>query len=108
MEPARIQLQEAVYALNDYLDRVELDPERLRQVEARMEAIHSAARKFRVTPDELPAEHADLSEKLQQLADASDLDGLRKQEAKAKASYMAAAGAVEDPRGGGQTCSARR
>jgi hypothetical protein len=38
IEPARIQLQEAVYAINDYLDRVDLDPERLRQVESRMEA----------------------------------------------------------------------
>ena len=91
MEPARIQLQEAVYALNDYLDRVDLDPERLRQVEGRLEAIHGTARKFRVTPDELPEEHASLSEKLRQLADASDIDGLRKQEEKLKADFVAAA-----------------
>ena len=91
MEPARIQLQEAVYALNDYLDRVELDPERLRQVDARLEAIHGTARKFRVTPDELPDEHAVLSARLLQLADATDLDGLRKQEALVEARYMEAA-----------------
>jgi DNA repair protein RecN (Recombination protein N) len=91
MEPARIQLQEAVYALNTYVDKVELDPERLSQVDARMDAIHSTARKFRVTPDELPDEHATLKVKLQQLADASDVEGLRKQEEKAKAVYMAAA-----------------
>jgi DNA repair protein RecN (Recombination protein N) len=88
MEPARIQLQEAVYALNDYIDKVELDPERLSQVDARMEAIHSTARKFRVTPEELPEEHASLKAKLQQLADASDVEGLRRQEEKAKAAYM--------------------
>jgi DNA repair protein RecN (Recombination protein N) len=91
MEPARIQLQEAVYALNTYVDKVELDPERLAQVDARMDAIHSTARKFRVTPDELPDEHATLKAKLQQLADATDVEGLRKQEEKAKAAYMAAA-----------------
>lgn len=91
LEPARIQLQEAVYALNDYLSRVELDPARLRDVEARLEAIHSTARKFRVTPDELPQEHEKLATQLRQLADASDLDGLRAQEAKAKAAYQAAA-----------------
>ena len=91
MEPARIQLQEAVYALNDYLDRVELDPERLRQVDARLEAIHSSARKFRVTPDALPDEHAALSARLLQLADASDLDGLRMQEALVEARYREAA-----------------
>ncbi len=88
IEPARIQLQEAVYALNDYLDRVELDPERLRQVDARMDAIHSAARKFRVTEDELPEQHAKLAARLQQMADASDIEGLRQQEQKLKAAYM--------------------
>ena len=91
MEPARIQLQEAVYALNTYVDKVELDPDRLAQVDARMDAIHSTARKFRVTPEELPEEHATLKTRLQQLADASDVEGLRKQEDKAKAVYMAAA-----------------
>jgi len=88
IEPARIQLQEAVYALNDYLDRVDLDPERLRSVEARMDAIHSAARKFRVTEEQLPEEHAKLAERLSRIADASDIDGLRKQEEKLKAAYM--------------------
>lgn len=88
MEPARIQLQEAVYALNNYIDKVELDPDRLREVDARMEALHSAARKFRTTPEELHEEHAALKARLQQLADASDLDGLRKQEEKARSAYM--------------------
>lgn len=91
MEPARIQLQEAVYALNDYIDKVELDPARLHQVDARMDAIHSTARKFRVTPEELPEEHAALAAQLRQLADASDIEGLRRQEQKAKDAYLAAA-----------------
>jgi DNA repair protein RecN (Recombination protein N) len=91
MEPALIQLQEAVSELNDYLDRVELDPARLRQVESRLEAIHSTARKFRVTPEELPEEHAALADKLRQLADASDLEGLKRQEQQRKDDYLAAA-----------------
>lgn len=91
LEPAQIQLQEAVYALNDYLGRVELDPARLHEVEARMEAIHSTARKFRVSPDDLPQEFEQLSQQLRQLADASDLDALRAQEEKLKAAYMGCA-----------------
>ncbi len=91
LEPARIQLQEAVYALNDYLGRIELDPERLRTVEARLEAIHSASRKFHVSPDDLPAEFQTLSERLAQLADASDLDALREQEAKLAEAYQSLA-----------------
>jgi DNA repair protein RecN (Recombination protein N) len=92
MEPARIQLQEAVSELNTYIDKVELDPARLREVDARMEALHTAARKYRVTPEELPDEHALLATKLRQLADATDIDGLRKQEEKAEAAYMDVAG----------------
>jgi DNA repair protein RecN (Recombination protein N) len=88
MEPARIQLQEAVYALNNYIDKVELDPDRLREVDARMEALHSAARKYHTTPEQLHEEHAALKTRLQQLSDASDIEGLRKQEDKAKAAYM--------------------
>ncbi len=91
LEPARIQLQEAVYALNDYLGRIELDPERLRSVEARMEALHSSARKFHVTPDELPQEFEQLSERLKQLADATDLDAMRAQEQKLADAYKALA-----------------
>ncbi|NUT62363.1 DNA repair protein RecN [Herbaspirillum sp. C9C3] len=91
LEPAQIQLQEAVYALNDYLGRVELDPARLQEVEERLEAIHSTARKFYVQPDELPEEHRKLSEELKQLADASDLDALRAQEDKLKDAYLALA-----------------
>ncbi|SDA50200.1 MULTISPECIES: DNA repair protein RecN [unclassified Janthinobacterium] len=91
IESSRIQLQESVYALNNYLDRVELDPERLHQLDARMEAMHSTARKFRVTPEDLPDEHAKLSEKLQHLADASDIEGLLRQEAKIEAEYRGVA-----------------
>jgi DNA repair protein RecN (Recombination protein N) len=99
LEPAAIQLQEAVYSLNDYLDRVELDPDRLHEVEARLDAIHSTARKFRVAPDDLPQEYETLSAELKQLADASDLDALRAQEEKLKAAYMNAAQKLSKARG---------
>jgi DNA repair protein RecN (Recombination protein N) len=100
LEPARIQLQEAVYALNDYLGRVELDPGRLREVEGRLEAIHSTARKFRVQPEDLPQEHETLSAQLRQLAQASDMAGLKAEEAKAEASYRAAAEKLTGARAG--------
>ncbi|PUA17432.1 DNA repair protein RecN [Glaciimonas sp. PCH181] len=99
LEPARIQLQEAVYALNDYLSRMELDPARLHEVDRRMEVIHSASRKFRLEPDAIPQELATLSTQLQQLADASDLDALRVQEEKLKATYLGLAQKLSKARG---------
>lgn len=91
LEPARIQLQEAVYALNDYLGRLELDPQRLVEVEARMGELHGAARKYHVEPEALPAELETLAAQLRQLADASDLDALKAQEEKLKLAYLAVA-----------------
>ncbi|MET3116906.1 DNA repair protein RecN (Recombination protein N) [Undibacterium sp. GrIS 1.8] len=87
LDSARINLQETSYALNDYLSRIELDPARLRAVEARMEIIHSTARRFHVTPETLHLEFATLSEQLLQLADASDIQALKAQEEKAFATY---------------------
>ena len=91
LESAHIQLQEAVYALNDYLGRLELDPRRLQQIEQRLGDLHSTARKFHVTPEALPQERESLAEQLRQMADASDLDALRAQEEKLKQTYLALA-----------------
>lgn len=91
LDSARIQLQEATYELTDYLSHVELDPERLSQVEARLEAIHSAGRKFRVAPEDLPSELDELSAQLKQLANVSDMEALRKREMEAGKVYTEAA-----------------
>lgn len=88
LEPARIQMQEAVYGLNDYLGRVELDPDRLRQLDARMSELHATARKFHVQPEDLPEEHASLTAQLRQLSAATDMNALKAQEQKASDAYL--------------------
>lgn len=98
LEPARIQLQEAVYAINEYLDRLELDPRRLLLVEQRMSDLHATARKFHVAPEALPQEFAALSTQLQQLADASDLNALQAHEEKLKSDYLALANTLSADR----------
>lgn len=88
LESARINLQESAYALNDYLGRVELDPARLRTLEQRVETLHSTARRFHVEPEGLITELESLQRQLQQLAGASDMDSLKKQEELALQTYM--------------------
>ncbi len=99
LDSARINLQETTYALNDYLGRVDLDPARLRSVENRVEAIHSTARRFHVAPDALHQEFASLSEQLQQLSNASDMDALKAQEENARQIYLKAAQKLSKARG---------
>lgn len=98
IESARIQLQEASYTLNNYLARVELDPQRLHEVEARMEALHSAARKFRMAPEALPAEFEKLSRQLAQLSQQGDIGALRQQEQAAQQAYQQLAQALSAAR----------
>jgi DNA repair protein RecN (Recombination protein N) len=89
LEPAEIQLQEASYSLSHYAQKLELDPNRLAQVEHRMEQLHSAARKFRLQPEALPEEHAARRRQLEALDAAADLDALRELASKAKEAYLA-------------------
>ncbi len=104
LEPAEIQLQEASYSLSHYAQRLELDPDRLAQVEKRMDQLHSTARKFRLQPEALPEEHAARRQQLAQLDAAADLEGLRTAASKAKDRLSCGSqGAVEGAREGGES-----
>ncbi|HZM48360.1 MAG TPA: DNA repair protein RecN [Burkholderiales bacterium] len=85
LEPARIQLQEAAHGLRRYADRVDLDPQRLREVERRLDAVHGAARKFRVKPEELPERLAAARARLDELGSGGDAGALRMLEEQALA-----------------------
>jgi DNA repair protein RecN (Recombination protein N) len=46
LEPAAIAVEEASYALRDYLDKLEADPERLEAIETRLASIERLKRKY--------------------------------------------------------------
>jgi len=71
------ELSDAVSTLRRYADRVDLDPARLAEVEARMDAVMAQARKHRVPPVELPALLAGWQARLADLSAAADLEGLQ-------------------------------
>ena len=100
LEPARIHLQEATSALNDYLSRIELDPERLREVEQRVEALHSSARKFHVSPEQLPELFDTLSAELATLGTATDIATLQAMEQNALKQYQSSATKLSKARAG--------
>ncbi|WP_291989140.1 DNA repair protein RecN [Candidatus Accumulibacter sp. ACC007] len=87
LHSAQAELGEAISALRRYTNRVELDPQRLTEVESRIEAVLDCARKFRCTPDELPALLARWQERLAVLGDAADLAGLAERVEAAKQRY---------------------
>jgi DNA repair protein RecN (Recombination protein N) len=64
---AQIQVEEAVGELNRFLDHFDADPERLQQMEERLDAIYTLARKHRTQPNELTAMQQQLFEELESL-----------------------------------------
>jgi DNA repair protein RecN (Recombination protein N) len=87
LESSEVQLREASHELRHYADRVELDPQRLREVEQRLEAVHDAARKFRSRPEALPDLLVELQGRLKDLEAAADTEALAKQEQAARSRY---------------------
>jgi DNA repair protein RecN (Recombination protein N) len=88
LQSAQAELGEAVSLLRRYADRVDLDPERLREVERRIEAILACARKYRVPPAELPGLLAGWQARLETLSAAADLDALAARVAAAHRDFL--------------------
>jgi DNA repair protein RecN (Recombination protein N) len=91
LDAALIQVEEADRFLKKYLGRAELDPERLTEVEARIQALHASARKHRARPEELPQLLARWSARMQELDGAGDGGALARLEQAAHAQYLALA-----------------
>ena len=87
LESAQIQISEATHSLNRYLQKIDVDPDRLAEVEERLKALHSAAKKFKVTPEELPTIWLDIKEKVNAIKDSQDLAALEKNLLATQAEY---------------------
>ena len=98
LQGAQAQLQDAAHSLAGYLDRVELDPERLREVDERLSAWLTLARRHRRPPAELPALLAQWQGELRALDAAADLDALERASDAARAAYDAEARRVSAAR----------
>lgn len=68
LEEASIQISEASDELRHYADRMDLDPNRLHELEQRLSRQISLARKHHVSPEELPGLHQQLLDEQQLLS----------------------------------------
>ncbi|MEE9552559.1 MAG: DNA repair protein RecN [Gammaproteobacteria bacterium] len=69
LESASIQISEATDELRRYLDGLDLDPARLKEVEERITSLHDIARKHKIRPEELSYHLNRLQADLQLLQD---------------------------------------
>jgi DNA repair protein RecN (Recombination protein N) len=96
---AQAQAREAADGLRRALDRLDAEPDRLDQLERRLQAIHDIARKHRVKPADLPALMRTLDASLQGLEGAAgQLDALEIEHKRALDHYRSAATALHESR----------
>lgn len=68
LQSAAIQSGEARGDLQAYLDSIDIDPQRLAEVESRLDLIYTIARKHRVKPEQITTLHEDLVAELRALS----------------------------------------
>ena len=98
LHSAQTELAEAVSALRRYADRVDLDPQRLGEVESRSDAVLSCARKYRTVPDELPDLLERWQGRLSVLGETADVAALEEKVQTARKHYEALAGKLSKAR----------
>lgn len=92
LQTAEVSIGEAADSVRRIVDKLDLDPGRLRDVERRLEAVHDLARKHRVRPDELLARCDALRTEVSANEDAAGaMVRLEARRADAAAAYRAAA-----------------
>ena len=92
LQQSEILLSETIDSLHSYVNDLELDPERLHQLETRISALHDAARKYRVRPEELHAHQQSLQDELAALEHSgASLDELSAERARLETRYHQAA-----------------
>jgi len=91
-ETAALHAGESAQLLRRYLQRLEMDPGRLAQLDARIQAVIDAARKYHVEAVRLPEALAERRARLSELGGAASVEALHAQEAQAERAYREAAG----------------
>lgn len=81
------ELSEISHLLGNVIDSVEINPNELAAKEKRMQELMSAARKYRIEPEQLPEKYLAVQAALQDLEAAADIDALEKAVNEAEQQY---------------------
>lgn len=82
------QIEDAAHSLRSYLRRTELDPQGLAELDARLALWISLARRYKRSPEELPALLSSWRDALAALAAAADIEGLQTLENQTHKAYL--------------------
>ena len=106
---SQIQLEEAASELRRYLDRIELDPQKLQEVEKRLDAAYTLARKHRIKPEALATHLTVLSDEFEGLEQGNQrLDELELEIGERELAWLNTAQALSNKRAVGAKALAER
>jgi DNA repair protein RecN (Recombination protein N) len=88
IESASVELREAVTELRHYLQKLDVDPERLADLDREISDVQEIARKFRIEPKRIPEMLQQKRDRLTSLGGGQSLDELIEQERAAEVAYM--------------------
>jgi DNA repair protein RecN (Recombination protein N) len=88
IESASVELREAVTELRHYLQKLDVDPERLADLDREISDVQEIARKFRIEPKRIPEMLQQKRDRLTSLGGGQSLDALIEQERAAETAYM--------------------
>jgi DNA repair protein RecN (Recombination protein N) len=91
LESANAEIQEAVYSLRRYQQRLDVDPRQLLEMEARIQTVTDLARKYRVAPEHLADVLQKITARLAELVSDADIEEWVRQEEAAQQGYLQSA-----------------
>ena len=96
---ASAQIADVAHSLQSWLKRTDLDPEGLAELDERLSLWLSLARRYKRTPEELPALYASWKSDLQALERSVDLNALEQADKDAQKAYSTLAAQISAQRG---------
>ena len=99
LEQAKVYLQECSSEVRDYVQTLEVNPEKLFEMEKRLEQIYQSARKHKIEPRDLHQHILNIGQSLESLSnDQATLDQLKAQQLKLQQSYHTKANTLSKKR----------
>ena len=98
LDSVGIELKEMTYTINQIANGIEQNPERLVEIEERINQIFNISRKYKIQPQEISTTLAGLQDELDQLSQGIDIGSLEVELAETKARYAGIANTVSSAR----------
>ncbi|AFZ82528.1 DNA repair protein RecN [Candidatus Kinetoplastidibacterium crithidiae] len=98
LNSAQITIKEAIHDLNNYISKIEIDSNKIDDLEARMTLITDTARRLKISPNELKHFHDTIINRINAIKNITNIDEIKIKEQEAQKNYLHAANILSEER----------